>query len=178
MFSCARNWAYRVGRTIKWTSITLFCLFGCVVGALGIYLTVGDPASPIAWMMVGSGLMCAYMLFLMAYGIIGILPDYSKEYADQPLVKLGQGDCSQVTAKGIRPPALDARGRLDRAIMLANDPPLLTEVMKRLSPEELESWKKKIKAERDIRSALYMNPIIEDSPDEEQHAAPPVEKQE
>tara|TARA_R100000995_G_C3478710_1_gene122551 strand:- start:1090 stop:1479 length:390 start_codon:yes stop_codon:yes gene_type:complete len=117
----------RVGRTIKWTSITLFCLFGCVVGALGIYLTVGDPTSPLAWMMVGSGLMCAYMLFLMAYGIIGILPDYSKEYADQPLVKLGQGDCSQVTAKGTEHPAHNARAELDRAIMLANDKPLLIE---------------------------------------------------
>ncbi len=83
---------YRVGRTIKWTFITLFLLLGCAVGAVGVYWAFGDVTSPIAWMCIGSGFMCGYTLIMLIVLFIGNLPDYSETHSEQPLVKLGQGD--------------------------------------------------------------------------------------
>jgi len=52
-------------------------------------MLVGDMSSPFAWMTTMSGFMCFYMLLVLASEY---LTDYSDDYADEPLVKLGQGD--------------------------------------------------------------------------------------
>lgn len=84
MFSCLLGWL----RFIKRTFITLFLLIGSIFGLLGVWMLAYDMSSPLGWMTAMSGLMCFYMLLLL---LSEWLPDYSDDYADEPLVKLGQG---------------------------------------------------------------------------------------
>jgi len=67
-------------------------LLGCAVGAVGVYWVLGDVTSPFAWLCIGSGFMCGYTLIMLAVFFVDDLIDHSNEHADEPLVKLGQGD--------------------------------------------------------------------------------------
>lgn len=82
-----------VGNATKLAFYTLFGIVGCVVGAFGIYLGAEFPASPLVWMMIASGIGSFWLL--MAVFAIPFLEwlqcrDYTEDFGDEPLVKLGQ----------------------------------------------------------------------------------------
>jgi len=95
MFSCL---IANVGNAIKLAFYILFGIVGCVVGAIGIYTGVEFPTSPLVWMMIASGLGSFWLL--MAVLVVPFLEwlqcrDYTDDFEDEPLVKLGQGDYVQ-----------------------------------------------------------------------------------